>query len=172
MAADLRTALRTDFHSFLLKAHGESLDDAYIAYLAHELARVARRETKRLIVNLPPRHLKTFASSICLPAFLLGRDPSAKIMIIAYGENLAVEIAEGIRRILRASWYRASFSCRISPDHARVSDFATTAGGGVYAVPIGGQLTGLRCRFHHHRRPARNQGRGQHRSNRIRQRPL
>jgi hypothetical protein len=93
-------------------------------------------------------------------------------MIIAYGENLAVEIAEGIRRILRASWYRASFSCRISPDHARVSDFATTAGGGVYAVPIGGQLTGLRCRFHHHRRPARNQGRGQHRSNRIRQRPL
>jgi hypothetical protein len=67
MTADLRTALRTDFHSFLLKAHGESLDDAYIAYLAHELARVARRETKRLIVNLPPRHLKTFASSICLP---------------------------------------------------------------------------------------------------------
>jgi predicted phage terminase large subunit-like protein len=142
MTADLRTVLRLDFHSFLLKAHGESLGDPYIAYLAHELARVARRETKRLIVNLPPRHLKTFASSICLSAFILGYDPRAKIMIITYGENLAVEIADRIRGIMRAAWYRATFGTRISPDHARVTDFATTAGGGVYAVPIGGQVTG------------------------------
>jgi hypothetical protein len=103
MTADLKTVLRADFYSFLQKAHGGSLDDAYIAYLAHELARVARRETKRLIVNLPPRHLKTFASSICLPAFILGNDPSAKIMIIAYGENLAVEIADRIRGTFRAA---------------------------------------------------------------------
>jgi predicted phage terminase large subunit-like protein len=141
MNADLRAAVQ-NFELFLLKAHGRTLADPYISYLARELAKVARRETKRLIVNLPPRHLKTFASSICLPAFILGRDPSAKIMIIAYGQNLAVEIADRIRGILRTPWYRASFPCRISPDHARVSDFATTAGGGVYAVPIGGQLTG------------------------------
>jgi predicted phage terminase large subunit-like protein len=147
VTADLRAVLRHDFVSFLLKAHGESLDDGYIPYLAHELARVARRETKRLIVNLPPRHLKTFASSICLPAFILGHDPSAKIMIVTYGENLAVEIAARVRGILRAPWYRAAFSTTISPDHARVSDFATTAGGGVYAVPIGGQLTGYGADF-------------------------
>ena len=139
---ELRAILQQNFGSFLLKAHGERLDDAYIPYLAHELAKVARREVKRLIVNLPPRHLKTFASSICLPAFVLGRDPSAKIMIVTYGENLAVEIADRIRRILRAPWYQATFKTRISRDHARVSDFATTAGGGVYAAPIGGQLTG------------------------------
>jgi hypothetical protein len=98
-------------------------------------------------VNLPPRHLKTFASSICLPAFILGRDPSAKIMIVTYGENLATEIADRVRGIMRAAWYRATFNTRISPDHARVSDFATTAGGGVYAAPIGGQLTGYGADF-------------------------
>jgi predicted phage terminase large subunit-like protein len=142
MTPDLGRALRENFESFVLKAHGERLDDTYISCLANELAKVARREVKRLIVNLPPRHLKTFASSICLPAFILGRHPSAKIMIITYGENLAVQIADGIRGILRAAWYRAAFKTRISPGHARVSDFATTAGGGVYAVPIAGQLTG------------------------------
>jgi hypothetical protein len=147
MTADLRAVLRQDFVSFLLKAHGESLDDAYIPYLASELSRVANRETKRLIVNLPPRHLKTFASSICLPAFILGHDPSAKIMLVTYGENLAVEIAARVRGILRAPWYQAAFNTRISPDHARVSDFATTAGGGVYAVPIGGQITGYGADF-------------------------
>jgi hypothetical protein len=127
MTAGLRTALQRDFESFLLKAHGERLDDCYISYLAHELAKVARREIKRLIVNLPPRHLKTFASSICLPAFILGRDPSAKIMIVTYGENLATEIADRVRGIMRAAWYRATFNTRISPDHARVSDFARPA---------------------------------------------
>jgi predicted phage terminase large subunit-like protein len=142
MNANLRSTLRRDFESFLLKAHGETLNDAYISYLASELAKVANCETKRLIVNLPPRHLKTFASSICLPAFILGRNPCAKIMIVTYGENLAVEIAHSIRGILRSAWYRTTFGTRISPDHARVSDFATTAGGGVYAVSIGGQLTG------------------------------
>jgi hypothetical protein len=147
MTAGLRTALQRDFGSFLLKAHGERLDDCYISYLAHELAKVARRKIKRLIVNLPPRHLKTFASSICLPAFILGRDPSAKIMIVTYGENLATEIADRVRGIMRAAWYRATFNTRISPDHARVSDFATTAGGGVYAAPIGGQLTGYGADF-------------------------
>jgi predicted phage terminase large subunit-like protein len=139
---ELRTALKRNFEAFLLKAHGERLDDPYIPYLANELAKVARCEIKRLIVNLPPRHLKTFATSKCLPAFILGRDPNAKIMIITYGENLAVEIADGVRSILRTPWYQATFSTRISRDHARVSDFATTAGGSVYAAPIGGQLTG------------------------------
>jgi predicted phage terminase large subunit-like protein len=147
MTVELRAALRQDFESFLLKAHGERLDDRYISYLAHELAKVARCEIKRLIVNLPPRHLKTFASSVCLPAFILGRDPSAKIMIVTYGENLAKEIADRVRGIMRAAWYRATFNTRISPDHARVSDFATTAGGGVYAAPIGGQLTGYGADF-------------------------
>ena len=142
MTPELRTALERNFESVPLKAHGDRLDDAYISYLANQLAKVARREIKRLIVNLPPRHLKTFASSMCLPAFILGRDPSAKIMIVTYGENLAVEIADRVRGILRTPWYQATFNTRISRDHARVSDFATTAGGGVYAVPIGGQLTG------------------------------
>jgi predicted phage terminase large subunit-like protein len=142
MTPEFKAALRCDFESFVCKAHGQRLDDRYISYLAQALGRVARRETKRLIVNLPPRHLKTFASSICLSAFILGHDPSAKVMIVTYGENLAVEIAQRIRNILRAAWYRTTFNTKIATDHARVTDFATTAGGGVYAVSIGGQLTG------------------------------
>ena len=62
-------------------------------------------------------------------------------MIITYGES-SVEIAHGVRTILRTAWYKAVFDTKISADHDRVSDFATTEGGGVYAVPIGGQITG------------------------------
>ena len=120
---------------------------AYVGYLCHELGQVPRGKNRRLIVSLPPRHLKTFACSVCLPAFILGRQPAAKVLVITYGENLAADIAHGIRELLRASWFKAAFSTRLAADRNRVTDFATTAGGGVYAQPIGGQVTGYGANY-------------------------
>ena len=139
---ELKRALRTDFESFVRKAHGEPLEDPYIKYLCHELGQVPRGQNRRLIVSLPPRHLKTFACSVCLPAYILGCQPAAKVLVVTYGENLAADIAHGIREQLRTKWFKAAFSTRLAADRNRVTDFATTAGGGVYAAPIGGQLTG------------------------------
>ena len=142
MTPELKRALRTDFESFVRKAHGEPLEDPYIGYLCYELGKVPRGKNRRLIVSLPPRHLKTFTCSVCLPAYILGRQPAAKVLVITYGENLAADIAHGIRELLRTQWFKAAFSTRLAADRNRVTDFATTAGGGVYAAPIGGQLTG------------------------------
>ena len=105
MTPELKRALRTDFESFVRKAHGEPLEDPYIGYLCRELGQVPRGQNRRLIVSLPPRHLKTFACSVCLPAYILGRQPAAKVLVITYGENLATDIAHGIRELLRTSWF-------------------------------------------------------------------
>ena len=64
---------------------------------------------KRLLVNLPPRHLKTYLGSVCLAAWILAHNPSTKIMILACSEQLAEKIARLIRSILLAEWYRAIF---------------------------------------------------------------
>jgi predicted phage terminase large subunit-like protein len=48
---------------------------------------------------------------------------------------------------IRRGWYREIFHTRITADHARVTDFATTAGGAVYAQPIAGQITGYGADF-------------------------
>lgn len=57
--------IRDDFPSFVRKAFrydhdGRKLgNEPYINYLCNELERVADGETRRLVINLPPRHLKT-----------------------------------------------------------------------------------------------------------------
>ena len=85
MKAEIEALLRENFEFFVSKVFrdlhdGEKLDpQAYIEYLCGELAEVATGDTKRLLINLPPRHLKTFLGSICLPAWILGRRPSTKI---------------------------------------------------------------------------------------------
>ena len=44
------------------------------------LQKVASGATTRLIVNIPPRNLKSICSSVALPAFLLGHNPTKKIV--------------------------------------------------------------------------------------------
>ena len=43
---------------------------------------------KRLILNLPPRTLKSSIASVALPAWLLGRNPSTRIICASYSDEL------------------------------------------------------------------------------------
>jgi predicted phage terminase large subunit-like protein len=116
-------------------------NDRYLELLADRLARVAVRKTKRLIVNLPPRHFKTWIGSVCLSAWILGRDPSAKILIVTYGQELADRIAHGIRTIMRSDWYNELFK-KTKLTKTKLEDFATAAGGSVRCVSIEAGVTG------------------------------
>ena len=140
--------IRTDFKSFVRKAFtfvhdGKKLGDQhYIDYLCFELEKVINGETPRLLINLPPRHLKTFLGSICLAAWTLAKEPSARIIVVTYNDKLAEHISRDVRKILRAPWFKQAFATRLADDHARADDFQTTKGGGVYAVSSNGALAG------------------------------
>jgi predicted phage terminase large subunit-like protein len=142
------TLIRTDFCSFVRKAfrhthEGTKLGDhAYIDFVCHKLEGLVGGETPRLIINMPPRHLKTFLGAKCLAAWMLGIRPSTNVLIVTYSEALANEIAYGIRSIMQSTWYKAVFKTRLADDRTKVTDFATTQGGRVYAASIDGSITG------------------------------
>jgi predicted phage terminase large subunit-like protein len=146
MRQELRRLLRSDLLSFsrkVLKEMSKEVipEDRYLELLASRLADVVTGDTKRLIVNLPPRHLKTWMGSTCLSAWILGRHPSAKILIATYGQELADKIAHDIRRVMSTEWYQELFS-KTRLTKKKVEDFLTTAGGGVRSVSIEGAVTG------------------------------
>ena len=74
LVEDYRAALRADFHSFLMRAFAELNGGAsfvpgwHIETVAAKLEAVRDGKAPRLIVNVPPRHLKSLAASIALPA--------------------------------------------------------------------------------------------------------
>ena len=117
-------------------------NEPYIDYLLPELDRVADGESKRLVINLPPRHLKTFLAAVYLPAWVLAKDSSARIMVMTYSDQLAEYITYQIRRLLQSPWFKKVFKTRVAEDRSRVSDFATKHGGGVFATSVGGALAG------------------------------
>lgn len=147
MKNEFKSILRNDFLAFARKAilelSGTKLDDdRYLEYLATKLTEFVDGKTRRLIVNLPPRHLKTQLFSVSLAAWKFAHQPSAKIMIVTYAEQLAETIARNIRSILQSEWFKEVFETRVAKDHSAVMDFATTAGGELYAVSFGGSITG------------------------------
>jgi predicted phage terminase large subunit-like protein len=148
MQSEMRQLLRSSFLAFSLKAYaaineGRRLEaHPYLQLLADRLQKVARHKTRRLAVSMPPRHGKSFLGSKCLPAFILAHEPAARIMVLSYGAELAEEIAYDIREIMRSDFYRDMTATRLAKDRAKVTDFATSAGGRVRAVSIEGGVTG------------------------------
>ena len=152
MKNEIASLLREDFLAFARKAIRE-LDgtlisnDRYLDLLATDLMKVPDGKKVRLLINMPPRHLKTQLASVCLSAWILAHDPTKKIMIVTYSEDLARQIARSIRSILRADWFKKLFPTRVAKDHAATMKFATTAGGEVFAASIDGSVTGFGADF-------------------------
>jgi predicted phage terminase large subunit-like protein len=144
-----RTILRSDLSSFIeasfceLNPQTPFSHSPHIDVLASKLAQCANGETRRLIINLPPRSLKSHSASVAFPAWLLGRDPSMQIICASYGQELADKHARDTRSLMMSSFYRQVFPrAGISQDRKLVSDYAMTAGGLRMATSVGGVLTG------------------------------
>lgn len=115
----------------------------HIEAIAYQLTRLADGEVTRLLISVPPRHLKSICASVAFPAWLLGRDPSLRIVCVSYGDDLTSKFALDTRSVMQSSWYQRAFPRTvISRDRNRELDFVTTAGGGRYATTVGGPLTG------------------------------
>ncbi len=96
----------------------------------------------RLIVNVPPRNLKSLTFNVALTAFMLGHDPRKRIFCISYGERLAEDHATQFRAIVESDWYPRIFpNMRIKRmvNH----DAFTTERGFRRWTSISGALTGM-----------------------------
>ncbi len=140
--------LRQDFYTFIersfreLNPETEFLHNWHIEKIAEELEKCRRGETTRLIINVPPRSLKSHCASIAFPAWLLGHNPAEKIMAVSYGEHLAENNARNCRTVMMSSWYQQAFTTRLTSPRPPVSDFGTTRNGFRLSVSVGGPLTG------------------------------
>jgi hypothetical protein len=110
--------------------------------MAGKLAAVYHGRTRRLIISVPPRHLKSLLASVAFPAWCLGHDPSAQIVCASYAQDLADKLSRDCRHIVSSDRYQRVFPTRLSPRHQAVPEFETTARGCRVATSVGGVLTG------------------------------
>ncbi len=145
----LRVVLRSDLTAFVERCFNQVnpgiafVPEWYIDAIAHQLERVRRGEIKRLIVNLPPRSLKSIMASVAFPAFVLGHDPSKRILCVSYSSDLAADFTNQFRSVVTQPWYQDVFpALRIDPRKNTETETVTTQRGFRLSTSTGGTLTG------------------------------
>ena len=146
---EMAALLRQDLSSFIARAfqelnpQTEYLHNWHVDLIASKLTEVAEGKIKRLIINIPPRNLKSICASVAFPAWLLGHYPSKKVICASYAQDLATKHALDCRQLMLSPWYMEIFPhTKLSAARTAINDFKTTQNGGRMAVSTGGGITG------------------------------
>lgn len=145
----LQAILRNNLSSFIHKSfltaspNIQYLSNWHIDLISKKLMQVQKGEITRLIINMPPRNLKSISVSVAWPAWLLAHDPSTKIMAASYSQALSNKHSQDCRLIINSDWYHNLFpNTNITKGENQKSKFVTTQRGFRFATSTGGTATG------------------------------
>jgi predicted phage terminase large subunit-like protein len=153
-ARDYQNALyefvRNSFRVFVERAflelnpRTEFLPNWHLDVMCDELDKVRSGTSKPItVICVPPRSLKSHCSSVCLPAYLLGHNPSAQIICVSYAQDLADKFATECRALMQSPLYRALFpATHLSSKRPPLDELLTTRHGVRLATSVGGVVTG------------------------------
>jgi hypothetical protein len=111
----LRAALRTDLASFVRKVFATVSPGTRYCHnwhtdaIVYRLMRVHTGHSRRLLINQPPRSLKSICVSIAYVAWILGHDPTRRMIVVSYSADFAAELHRQFRMVINSGWYRALF---------------------------------------------------------------
>jgi predicted phage terminase large subunit-like protein len=114
----------------------------HIDAIADALEGCASGRIKRLIINVPPRSLKSHCVTIAFVAWLLGHKPSKQVICASYSQDLANKHALDCRTLMSSFFYKDLFPTRFSSQRQAVGEFVTTEKGLRLSTSVGGTLTG------------------------------
>ena len=147
--AHVNAACRKDFVSFVRKAFHVLNPSAifhmnwHICAIAYYLEQVRLGKIKRLIITVPPRSLKSIMCSVAFPAFVLGHDPTKRLIVASYSADLAIKHGNDFRKIVNSAEYHGIFpGMRISAMKDTQTEVVTTLNGFRLAISVDGTLTG------------------------------
>jgi len=111
--------------------------------MADKFEKIARGESKRVIINMPPRHTKSEFASYLLPSWFLGKYPDKKVIQTSHTAELAVGFGRKVRNLVGSDVYKDVFpGVGLQADSKAAGRWSTNHGGEYFAIGVGGAVTG------------------------------
>jgi len=132
---DFLSYVRLIWPAFIEGSHHRVVGDAF--------NRIASGDLKRLIIAMAPRHTKSEFASHMLPSWILGKDPTKKIIQASNKGELAVGFGRKVRNTVASPDYSHLFpGVSLAVDSKAAGRWNTNKGGEYFAVGVGGMVTG------------------------------
>jgi predicted phage terminase large subunit-like protein len=139
----LREMGQKNFMSFVKAMWPNFILGRHHALMAKKFEEIAAGKTKRLIINMPPRHTKSEFASYLLPAWYLGKYPNKKIIQCSNTAELAVGFGRKVRNLVDGETYANVFpNVALRSDSKAAGRWSTNANGEYFAIGVGGTVTG------------------------------
>jgi predicted phage terminase large subunit-like protein len=111
--------------------------------IADHLQAVTEGKIHKLLINVPPRHMKSLATSVFWPVWTWLLKPAHRFLFSSYSESLSMRDSLKCRDILRSGWFQSRWpSIKIKPDQDTKTRFDLIPGGYRLATSVGGSTTG------------------------------
>jgi predicted phage terminase large subunit-like protein len=142
-ASVLRETGQKNFMAFVKAMWPNFILGRHHALMAKKFEEIAAGKTKRLIINMPPRHTKSEFASYLLPAWYLGKFPGKKIIQCSNTAELAVGFGRKVRNLVDGETYANVFpNVALRHDSKAAGRWSTNANGEYFAIGVGGTVTG------------------------------
>jgi predicted phage terminase large subunit-like protein len=122
----------------------EYLHNWHIDAIAEHLEAVSRGEITRLLINIPPRYMKSIGVTVMWPCWEWVRKPHLRYLFASYSGDLSTEHSMLRRAIISSAWYQGNWGDRVTlaKDQNEKTEFKNTSMGVMTATSIGGTATG------------------------------
>lgn len=115
----------------------------HVDCICEHLEAVYNGDVEKLIINIPPRYMKSICVSVAFPAWVLGHNPKRKILVGSYAQQLGLKHSQDTRRLMQNEWYQDIFpDTLIAPDQNEKRKFQTTEQGHRISCSVGSAITG------------------------------
>jgi predicted phage terminase large subunit-like protein len=142
-ASLLRESGQKNFMAFVKAMWPNFILGRHHALMAKKFEEIAEGKTKRLIINMPPRHTKSEFASYLLPAWYLGKYPNKKIIQCSNTAELAVGFGRKVRNLVDGGTYANVFpNVALRHDSKAAGRWSTNENGEYFAIGVGGTVTG------------------------------
>ena len=143
---DLATYIQQCFE--IVSPNQSYIGNWHIDLIAEHLQACFEGKISRLIINIPPRHLKSISVAVAFTTWLLGKNPSEQILCSSYSQRLAEQHSLDARAIVEHPWYQRVFpSTKLVHDQNTKAKFMTTKRGFRMATSVGGAAIGMGGNF-------------------------
>ena len=141
--AEVREKAQEKFMEFVHAVWPTFIDGRHHKLMAEKFEEIAQGKTKRLIINMPPRHTKSEFASYLLPAWFLGKFPNKKIIQCSNTAELAVGFGRKVRNLVDSEIYAKIFpNVGLRADSKAAGRWSTSGNGEYFAIGVGGTVTG------------------------------
>jgi predicted phage terminase large subunit-like protein len=139
---DLRTFVRQAWH--VLEPGVDYVHGPHIDAICDHLQAVTRGEIRRLIINVPPRHMKSLLVSVMWPTWEWLHIPEQRWIFASYSKFLSMRDNGKARLLIESPWFQKRWGhiIRLRRDTRGKGLFANSRTGFRYATSVSAGVTG------------------------------